>query len=216
MERLGKLLVLSACIAYPFVLHFFVQKDDTSGWPLLLVILPLLVPACWMVVRAVSRIWWPLVTASFFALGYFIVTGDYGHIGLVAVNAISHASFNLFLLWFFARTLRDGSEPLITQISRRINGGLDPAIVNYTRRVTIAWCVFFAVQVVVSALLYLFAPLAAWSTFVNVLNLPLLILMFACEYAYRIRHYPNHAHASILKVIEVYAKDIAVSQKTDS
>jgi uncharacterized membrane protein len=105
---------------------------------------------------------------------------------------------------------------LITQISTRINGQLKPEVVEYTRHVTIAWCIFFGLQVVVSLLLYAFAPLAAWSFFINILNLPLLILMFVGEKAYRTLRFPNHPKTSILKAIEVYSKDFAAPRKADN
>ena len=53
-----------------------------------------------------------------------LATGDYGRVGLLAVNGLSNASLNLFLLWLFGRTLLPGREPLISQISRHINGQL--------------------------------------------------------------------------------------------
>ncbi len=217
MARLGKVLVLLACVAYPFLLHrVILAKDAINGWYLLLLVLPLLIVGAAAALRALRKVWWPLLLAGFAGIGYFIVADGRGHLGAVAVNGMSHALLNLFLLWFFARTLQPGREPLVTQISRRINGEVAPDIARYTRHVTIAWCIFFAGQVVVSALLYSLGTLSMWSLFVNVLNLPLLALMFVGEYAYRVVRYPAHAHASILKAIEVYAKDIAVRHKADT
>lgn len=81
---------------------------------------------------------------------------------------------------------------------------------------TIAWCIFFALQVVISFLLYIFAPIAAWSLFINVLNLPLLMLMFLVEHAYRKARLPSHSHTSILKAIEVYSKNFTAPKKADN
>lgn len=213
MAQTGKVLLVLACIAYPVMLYFFTLSGESSNLLLLLLILPLLLVAGWISLRTLGRGWWPLVVAVFLALVYFVASGQHERIGLVAVNGVSHAVLNLFLLGFFGRTLLSGKQPLITQISRRVNGELKPEIVAYTRRVTIAWCAYFAAQVTVSLLLYLFAPLAVWSLFINVLNLPLLALMFAGEYFWRITHYPHHSHTSIKKAIEVYARDIAAPKK---
>ena len=46
-------------------------------------------------------------------------------------------------------------------------------VVGYTRTVTIAWCVFFAAQLAISASLLASSPEATWSFFVNILNLPI-------------------------------------------
>jgi uncharacterized membrane protein len=216
MGRLGKILLLAAFLAYPILLHVFVLKEEVAMSHLLLVFAPLLAVAAWVVFRMTSKMWWPLLALGFAAAIYYFATGDHGRIGLLAVNGLSHATLNLFLLWLFGRTLRQGKEPLISQISRHINGELKPEVIEYTRHVTTAWCVYFVLQVLASLLLYLFTPLAAWSFFINVLNLPLLILMFVAEKAYRTMRFPNHPKTSILKAIEVYSKDFAAPKKADS
>ncbi|MBU0622012.1 MAG: hypothetical protein KJ795_09200 [Gammaproteobacteria bacterium] len=216
MGKVGKFLLLAAFIAYPILLHVFILKDEVEMWQLMFVFAPLLIVAAWVLFRIAGKVWWPLLALAFLGAIYFIVTSDYGRIGLLAVNGLSHATLNLFLLWLFGRTLFRGREPLISQISRHINGELKPEVVDYTRKVTIAWCGYFAGQVTVSLLLYLFAPLSAWSFFINVLNLPLLILMFVAEKAYRTLRFPNHPKTSILKAIEVYSRDFAAPKKADS
>jgi uncharacterized membrane protein len=216
MRHLGKILLLAAFIAYPVLLHVFVLKEEVAMSHLLFVFAPLLIVAAWVAFRMVGKAWWPLLGLGFAAAIYYIVTGDHGRIGLLAVNGLSHATLNLFLLWLFGRTLLRGREPLISQISRHINGELKPEVVEYTRHVTSAWCLYVTLQVLASLGLYLLAPLAAWSFFINVLNLPLLILMFVAEKAYRTRRYPNHPKTSILKAIEVYSKDFAAPKRADT
>jgi uncharacterized membrane protein len=216
MRHLGKILLLAAFIAYPILLHAFILKDEVEMSHLLFVFAPLLAVAAWVAFRMVGKAWWPLLGLAFAGAIYYIATGDHGRIGLLAVNGLSHATLNLFLLWLFGRTLLRGREPLISQISRRINGELRPEVAGYTRHVTIAWCIFFLMQVTTSLMLYAFAPLATWSFFINVLNLPLLILMFVAEKAYRTARFPNHPKTSILKAIEVYSKDFAAPKRADT
>jgi uncharacterized membrane protein len=216
MGRLGKILLVITFIVYPILLHSFILKDEVEMWQLMFVFAPLLGVAVWFVLRMVGKAWWPLVALVFVAVVYFVVAGGHGRVGLLAVNGLSNATLNLFLLWLFGRTLLPGQEPLITQISRRINGELKPEVIKYTRHVTIAWCCFFGLQPVTSLLLYVFAPIAAWSFFINVMNLPLLILMFVAEKTYRTLRFPNHPKTSILKAIEVYSKDFAAPKKADS
>lgn len=216
MARLARFFFIVAFIGYPILLHTYILKEEVEMWQLMCVFAPMLAGAAWVTLRTVDRIWRPLVGVAFAAGVYFIATGNYARIGLLAVNGMSSAALNLFLLWLFGRTLTRGKEPLITQISRHINGEPDPEVAAYTRNVTIAWCVFFALQVIISLLLYAWAPVAAWSFFVNVLNLPLLIAMFVGEKAYRTMRFPDHPKTSILKVIEVYAKNYAAPGKADS
>ena len=216
MGRLGKALLLAGFITYPVLLHSFILKEQVEMWQLIFVFAPMLGVAGWVLFRMLDRAWWPLLLIAMAALVYFIVSGDHGRIGLLAVNGLSHATLNLFLLWLFGRTLLRGQESLISQISRLIHGELQPDTAIYTRQVTVAWCTFFALQVVISLSLYVFAPTAAWSLFINVLNLPLLILMFLVEHAYRKVRIPSHPRTSILKAIEVYSKNFAAPKKADN
>lgn len=216
MGRLAKILLVAAFIAYPILLHTFILKEEVEMWQLMFVFAPLLAVAAWVVFRMVPKVWWPLLVLVFAGVIYYIVDGGHARIGLLVVNGVSNATLNLFLLWLFGRTLLRGKVPLISQISRHINGELKPEVFEYTRHVTIVWCIFFGLQVIVSLLLYVFAPIAAWSFFINVLNLPLLILMFVGEKTYRTVRFPNHPKTSILKAIEVYSKDFAAPKKADS
>lgn len=120
--------------------------------------------------------------------------------------AAPHAAIYSFLLWLFGRTLLRDREPLITTVARRVHGRLEPEIEAYTRRVTQAWCLFFAAQLAVSALLLAFVPLPVWSLFVNLLNAPLLVLMFAGEYLYRVMRYPEHPRVSIAVALRAFEK----------
>jgi uncharacterized membrane protein len=130
---------------------------------------------------------------------------------VVPLAGLPHAAIYVFLLWLFGRTLRPGREALITAVARRFHGSIPRFIEAYTRRLTIAWCVFFAAQLVLSALLLAFASLDTWSLFVNVLNLPLLAAMFAGDYAYRVLRFPGYPHASIVQSIQAFARHVRVS-----
>jgi uncharacterized membrane protein len=126
-------------------------------------------------------------------------------IALIALG-IPHAAAYLLLLALFGRTLASGREPLVTGIARRVHGTLEPGIVIYTRRVTAAWCFFFAGQLVLSAALFALLTVEAWVLLVNLLNIPLLVVMFAAEYGYRIARYPNHPRVSLGATIRAFAR----------
>jgi len=215
MKQLGKILLVAAFIAYPILLHIYVLKDQVEMWQLVFVFAPMLIVGGWMLFSAVRRAWWPLLLLALAALVYYIINGDHGRIGLLAVNGLSHATVNAFLIWLFGRTLLQGRDPLITQISRKLNGQLTPRIAAYTRHVTIAWVIFPLAQIIISLVLYLFTPLAVWSFFINVLNAPLLILMFVGEKIYRTLRFPDHPRTTIMQAIEVYTRDFATPKKAD-
>ena len=135
---------------------------------------------------------------------------------LAASSGISHAAVYLFLLWYFGRTLAPGRESIITRFARRVHGALPPAMERFTRRLTIAWCAFFAGQLIASALLFAFAPLSAWSLFINLLNLPLLTLMFVGQVVYRRLRYPDWPRGSIWQAVEAFSKDAVPSKSAEA
>jgi hypothetical protein len=133
-------------------------------------------------------------------LGLHPSLGGWFKLGFVTVSAFTHWSIYAGLLAGFALTLRPGHEPLITAMARRMHG-LTPEMIRYTRRVTIAWSLFFAAQLTMSVGLFCFAPLTVWSFFVNILDLPLVAAMFAAEYAVRLRVLddpPRHSIGAII------------------
>jgi hypothetical protein len=125
-------------------------------------------------------------------------------IGFVAAAAVSHWGIYTSLLLTFGLTLRRGREPLITTMARRMHGNLSDEMVWYTARVTQAWCCFFAFQLTASITLFCFAPLVVWSGFVNILDLPMVVLMFSAEYFCRLRllrNPPRHSFSAILSMV---------------
>ena len=122
----------------------------------------------------------------------------------VTVAAVTHWAIYTGLLLTFAVTLRPGREALLTFMARRLHGTISEEVRIYTRRVTYAWCAFFAFQLVTSVALFFFAPLVVWSFFVNVLDIPLVATMFIAEYIFRIHHLqnpPRHSLSAVLSMI---------------
>jgi uncharacterized membrane protein len=125
-------------------------------------------------------------------------------VGLVLASGVPHSLAYLGLLAMFGATLRPGREALITTLARRMYGAIPDDMAVYTRRATWVWCGFFAAQLATSLLLFVAAPLVDWSFFVNVLNLPLVALMFVAEQACRpflLRDAPRHTPGEILRMI---------------
>lgn len=115
-----------------------------------------------------------------------------------------HVVTNLLFAWFFGQTLIAPRTPLITQFARTIHGHLPAEVVRYTRGVTLAWTVFFLAQIAVSLFIFYFFSLETWSLFANVLNWPLVILMFMAEYLCRRIMNPDFQHAGIKESITAY------------
>ncbi len=126
--------------------------------------------------------------------------------GLIAAAGLSHAFIYGSLLLLFARSLRPGRTDLVTGLATRLRGALTPAMLRYTRHVTQAWCAFFGLQLLASALLLLLAPHRVWSLFVNVLDGPSVVAMFAGEYAVRRWRFRNYSHISPIETFRTFAR----------
>jgi uncharacterized membrane protein len=194
-------------VGYQYLVHSAVAGGQSETVGIALAFLPLLVPAVWIATRARDKLWWTLILLAAGSAIYALEHHE--RWGLAAAYGLPHAAIYLSLLWLFGRTLRPGMEPLVTRLARRVHGALPPALVDYTRRVTCAWCVFFSAQIVISMLLFRFSSLNVWSLFVNVLNVPLLAGMFTGEYVYRIIRHRDFPHASLLDGIRAFSRDDA-------
>ena len=122
-------------------------------------------------------------------------------IDLVATGGCHAIAYSTLLAWFGA-SLQAGHEPVVTSIARRVRRTTPDKVLRYTRQVTIAWCVFFTVQLALSAVLLLVAPVAVWSTFVTLLNLPLIVAMGLAEFGCRMILFRHERHTSLIDTVQ--------------
>jgi uncharacterized membrane protein len=83
---------------------------------------------------------------------------------------------------------------------------LTPAMESYTRKVTVAWTVYFAGMALLSMLLYLSVPFRIWAAFANLLTPVALLLMFGGEFVLRYRLHPEFERATMADAIRAYAQ----------
>jgi len=120
------------------------------------------------------------------------------------VYLIEQCGFYAIMSLTFGRSLLKGRIPLCTQLADKVHGPLSALELRYTRNVTIAWVIFFLLNMAVTVLLFEFAPLRTWSLFVNFFSLPLILLMFVAEYAVRRRALPQLQRSGLIATLRVY------------
>lgn len=120
------------------------------------------------------------------------------------VFLLQHAGVYALLCVAFGRTLQDGQTPMISRFARIVHGELSPSLIRYTRSATWAWAFYFGGIAGLSLLLFWLAPVPLWSAFANLLGIPLLVLMFAGEYAVRCYVLPAAERAGPLDAIRAY------------
>jgi hypothetical protein len=141
--------------------------------------------------------------------------------GPVVASGVPHAMVYLALLTIFATSLESGGlesgglepgrpeperEAVATMLARISRGHLSPEIIQYTRRVTWAWCWFFVAQLSISFLLLVFAPLDVWSVFINLCNLPLIVLMLGGEFVYRQWRHAADPPERLVDMVRIYRR----------
>lgn len=209
MQLSGKLAagiaVATGFLGYQFFMHNVVTAGPVTPVDAALILSPFAIAAGWAI--KVERGWGQALLVVFsLELAVFATVSYLSFEHAVFTFGLPHMAGNLFMMWFFARTLRGGRVSLITAIARRVHGSLKPEIERYTRTVTLAWSLFFAMQAALSVTLFTFAPLEVWSTYINLLNVPMIILMFIVEYIYRVLRFREHK-SSIFSAVHFFGHD---------
>ncbi len=91
----------------------------------------------------------------------------------------------LFLSVFLLSLYRPPT--VVETIARLRTPVLSPVAIAYTRKVTLAWCVFFALNGLVAVLTALFASHAVWALYNGAISYALIGLMFSGEWLIRQR-----------------------------
>jgi uncharacterized membrane protein len=190
-------------VAWAVAAHFASAHPGPSGWGAALALAPVVtalvlglwsLPMRWLGVLGMLALagvlvaLWPWLTGRVALLFFLEQTGVY-----------------LLMAVVFGRTLWGPDESLVTQMARRVHGGVlsDKQFV-YTRKVTLTWTLFFMAMALGSVLLFLLAPTAIWSVFANLLGGPLIALMFVAEFVWRRVALPDEARATMSDAIRAW------------
>lgn len=106
-----------------------------------------------------------------------------------------------FMAFFFGRTLRAGSEPLISRIARKEEPILPPEVARHARRLTGAWAGCFATLFLVALGLAPFLSIEAWSRWVQGLGIVVPATLFLGEYAWRHRRFRHRTPGSLAVLV---------------
>lgn len=198
--RWGGLLILG--IGYSVLAYLAAASTRPDSLDALVAVIPLLGLAFAIVWRSSQRTimlaLWLAACAGLYGASAWLVT----HYNWVFL--LQHVSVYALLCAAFGRTLRSGRTPMVTDLAGTVHRTLSPALIGYTRSVTWAWTLYFGCISGLSLLLFWLAPIAIWSAFANLLDIPLLALMFIGEYAVRCCVLPASDRAGPLDAIRAY------------
>lgn len=213
MKRGGRQLLLgglAACllVAYAAVAHYTSILPEAGHWAVVLAVAPLVLIGLGAVHRAAGTA--ATVLLGLASLALLAWAWPRLQQNVMAMYFLQHVGINGSLALLFGRTLARGRQPLCGLFASVVHPAMTPAIVRYTRQVTVAWTGFFVAIVAISTLLFFLAPAEAWSAFANLLTLPLVALMFVAENEVRKRVLPPEDQIGILATLGAYRRAMAL------
>jgi uncharacterized membrane protein len=194
--------ILLASIAYVLGTHWLMTRAGGSPWNVVGVLSPMLVAIAIGAWRGGQHLLGVIAALAVAGLCAQAVTGVI--VSPPMLYLAQHAGIHLFLAVGFGSTLRAGRTPLITTLAARVHREFTPARLLYTRKVTIAWTVYFVAMAAVSLALFAFAPFDTWALFANLLTPCAMVLMFGAEYTLRYRLHPEFERTSVADAIRSY------------
>ena len=198
--------VAIGALAYAAASYALMNRAQDSAWSLAIVIGPLLVVSALWAWNAGHRMLAVAGGLGVVVLG-FVLLGLQGGEGQGVPSRwlylAQHAGVHLALGVWFGATLRPGSEPLVTALARRVHD-LTPDMERYSRRVTLAWTLYFVGMAATSLALFALGDFAHWSLLANILTPVFTVAFFVGEYVLRYWLHPEFERVSIQRALQAY------------
>lgn len=175
MKALLTMLVVLTGVVYPFVVYFGFDSLSPRWFAVILALIWLLRS---LTVAGRQQKWQTIVVLVFCVLLFAANEPQLLHWYPVLVN--------LLLMAVFGASLRYG-PPLVEQLARLQQAELPSYAIVYTRKVTMAWVLFFISNAIVAAALTMWAPRSWWLLYNGFIAYILIGLMFAIEWLVRQR-----------------------------
>jgi len=213
---LGARIVVAVLVGLAYVLgtHWLMTRAGGSPWNVVGVLTPMLAAIAIGAWRGGQHLLGGVATLAIIGLCTQALRGVALPPSLLYLA--QHAGIHLFLAVGFGSTLRAGHTPLITTMAARVHREFTPAMVVYTRKVTIAWTVYFVAMAAISLALFAFASFDVWALFANLITPCSVAAMFVGEHTLRYRLHPEFERTSIADAIRSYRHDPKAAAARDS
>lgn len=192
----------AGALAYAAASHALMTRAQDSAWALAVVLGPLVILTAAAAWGAGQRVLAVAGTLAALAVAGVAWSGQ----GLPArwLYLAQHAGIHVALAAWFGATLRPGAEPLVSALARRVHGEFTPALARYTRKVTLAWTLYFAGMAAASLLLFAAGRFATWSLLANILTPLFTAAFFVGEYLVRYRLHPEFERVGLQQALQAW------------
>ena len=187
--------------------HWLMTSAPSSSWNAVVIVGPMLVAAAVVAWQRRQRALALVLAAATAALVVQAARG--GGVAAETLYLGQHVAIHLLLAFVFGSTLAAGRERAHERLARRVHGGLTPEMAAYSRKVNVAWTVYFVAMALVSIVVFVAAPFALWATFANLVTPLAIIAMFVGEYLLRYRLHPEFERATLAQAVRAYAERTA-------
>ena len=202
--RVRTIAVGSGGAAYVVASHWLMTRVPASPWNAVVIVGPML---ALLAIYAGSHRQRLLAAVSLAGLAGLLWQGWHGGgIAPTRLYLAQHVVIHAALSALFALTLRPGHESLVTALARRVHDRLTPDMVAYSRKVSIAWTIYFAAMGVLSIVVFLVAPFDVWAGFANFATPVAMLLLFVGEHVLRYRLHPDFERASLASAMRAYSQ----------
>lgn len=181
MRRVLNILIILLLLCYPFAVYLGLNYLSPRYIALILVLALLL--------RLVVTLPKAKNSSAKSSLLLFSLVGIFiGIVGVIsnhiAITKLYPVAINFLLLALFSYSLLC-PPTVIERIARIKEANLSARAIEYTRKVTIVWCMFFALNGGIALWTALFAATKIWVFYNGCLSYILIGVLFATEFTYR-------------------------------
>ncbi len=191
-----------ASLAYVAGSQWLMIGAPASPWSAVALLTPMLAAVAVWAWRAHQRLLSVAALAAIVALSVRAAAG--ADMSAERLYVAQHVLIHACLAIWFGATLRPGLTPLISGLAERVHRHLTPPMRVYTRKVTLAWTIYFVLMAGVSLALYAGAAFETWATFANLLTPLAVALMFGAEHLLRYWLHPEFERVSMTDAIRAY------------
>lgn len=195
--------VALAGVGYLLGSHWLMTSAPASEWNAVVVVGPMLAAAALVAWQRRRRLLAAVAAAATAGLVFQAWRG--GGFDANTIYVGQHVAIHLLLATVFGLTLQAGREPLVTALARRVHGDLTSDMAAYSRKVTIAWTIYFLAVAALSVAIFVLAPFALWAALANLATPFALVAMFIGEYFLRYRLHPEFERATLAQAVRAYS-----------
>jgi len=172
-------------LAYPAIIYLLLSRN--LPWLGTFLVLGVIT---WKIHNRSDWLWWlaAIVATTLFTAKLF---------GSGAVSKLSPVLIHAALLYLFLNSLR--STPLIERFAQLDFPELPPEIKLYTRKLTMLWAGFFALNIVACLWLALWGDDSSWAIYNGLIVYLLIVTLVLGEYAWRHIRFPHLEIPSLLQ-----------------